>query len=468
MNLRAHWQSGGYPIRVRSIFVLLILVPLAPNAAGNHDNASVASVAACDVLLWTGPCALSRTQTDLGNEERTEDLLLSPDGASSFVLLPDRAAAFDQAGALKWAAGPSGLATVATAHALSTSGERHFLASAVFDRGGSAADSRWVIGARNAATGALLWETSVENTDFTYEVPLAIAIDGIRVYATGYLSDAQNVTSVGVVALDAGTGALLWKTELPRSSSEIGSQIAIAGSRIIVSGYAGADHVVAAFDAAAGTTLWQVRRLHGDTFALRIAPGGTTRAYVAIREMDAAAGWAGAVLLESYRLSDGLVERSARFRISGTWTQGEDLVVAPNGRLFLAGFTTTPSFVQDGFLAGFSPTLALLSTTRNTASPNEYYMRIALSPDGQRLFVAARTLPPGGAGGFDIRTDIYDLAGARSGSILTATAGDDWPAGSVPTPDGRQLVVAGMVDDHGGVLEHQGDVGIARYALSLI
>lgn len=146
-----------------------------------------------------------------------------------------------------------------------------------------------------AATGSLLWENRGQPTPFGTAV--AVAVHGNIVVASGNVNtDTSNPATADwfVRAADATTGATLWEDRLDATGSEDRSQgIAIDGSRVFASGWVrtpatGFDFVVRAYDLRTGALLWQQRIDRGGRFELAevIAAGGG-RVYAAGRVLGA-------------------------------------------------------------------------------------------------------------------------------------------------------------------------------------
>lgn len=159
------------------------------------------------------------------------------------------------------------------------------------------AGKRATIKAYNAATGAVLWEGSdlPENADLSeYN---AVALSGDLLVTAGSFTRNANQNWL-VTARSAATGAILWQqTELSTSNDEKANAVAIAGNYVLVAGTrgtaTGTNWYILIYDAATGTPLYFDNIDEGDKDAAVSAagvalPDSLARFYVAGALGDAA------------------------------------------------------------------------------------------------------------------------------------------------------------------------------------
>jgi sugar lactone lactonase YvrE len=181
--------------------------------SGNrNDYETVALDAATGATQW----AKTYGTPDASNV--ADSVAVSPDGSEVYVAGyfdngtgSDAIFAYDAAtGATDWKK-----TQLPTAHgamdgliSLAVTGSTLFEASAV---GGGPVNPHWVIQARGAATGAVLWSAHYGTaSQDTYPLDIAVSPDGSEVYVTGVLANTDGTSSYPTLAFGAANGAESW------------------------------------------------------------------------------------------------------------------------------------------------------------------------------------------------------------------------------------------------------------------
>lgn len=409
-----------------------------------------------------------------GVGDQLADVATSPDGDRVFVTgqVPDattqawKAAtvAYDSNGELLWVAHFAGRhGAAAAAIAISSDG------STVFVIGGSANKDRTVFVmtavAYDAATGEELW--AAENGSKAGGAAVALSPTGGELYVTGpeAVGDGQNI-DFATAAFDTSTGALLWSTRHDATDASSGSAVAPSvdrplhiystGDRIYVGGESTSVRdgqttiavVAAAYDTGEAVSstdpvgpdpLWtnryapseSDRRLLGGDFppVMRISPDGSRLFWLAT--VTARDGSDLNAVVIAYDAAHGNQEWAEAYP---TESLGWDLAISPDGeRAYFTGL----AFAR--FLPLAIPNtqeIKLLTTAYDSSTGDQLWSQdyghagldegfaIAVSPDGQHVYVAGRSAVPN-AGAFYWLHGLFDLVTLE----YAATSGQqEWAA----------------------------------------
>lgn len=136
---------------------------------------------------------------------------------------------------------------------------------------GSESRGRWVIVARNVATGAVRWTSRPLGapTEYSFPTSLAVSPDGSRLFVvgsrrTGYWDPDGHLL---LTAFDAATGQSLWTSTFDGSPGGVDNARSLVvspdGAEIYLAGISGAggdlDYAAIAYDAATGERRWVTR-----------------------------------------------------------------------------------------------------------------------------------------------------------------------------------------------------------------
>jgi hypothetical protein len=347
--------------------------------------------------------------------------------------------ALDQAtGRHAWTVRESGSGCISLySTALDPAGERLFIVAGAEDANGVLQQT---VIARDADTGVLLWKSSGASIDGETGSALAVSPDGTRVYAGGSILSfvTGNIRHVGwsIRGYDAATGNRVlqttWDAPLPNASSPANPPAAMEVSPDGSKLYVvgGAEHI------------------SGRSFDITAVAFDTT---------SGQQGW-------MYRY-DGPRQKSS---FDGVWYNGPLEMSADGSRLAIAGYST--------HLLGVNLQLDLATVFVNTAdgqglwatrytAENEtnWVPSVALSPDASTVYVSA---PSRYAVNWQLparyTTLAYDAADGTVAWTGRHSDGHSYANGSVLTPDGKTFVVTGMTADAG-----QQTLGTPDWALGL-
>jgi DNA-binding beta-propeller fold protein YncE len=338
----------------------------------------------------------------------------------------------------------------------------------------AASSGRFGVAAHDTATGAALWSVHVPRAPrdlAEFAEAMTVSPDGARVFVTGDAEETVDTRSIVTVALDASTGALVWRSRVSvgQGNQAIPNGLAIApdGSRLYViaarSGAGGSDfwdYLTAAVDTSDGSTQWKA------TFAGKAGRADIPRGV-------------------------GVSPDGARVFVTGTSigvSTGRDIVTvayaAAAGHRAWLSRTGGP---LDDEAAGLAVTpdakFVYVSGTLRANTPDADVMTVVLGTDGggtiRRLrfdsgaedVAKAVTVTGDGAHAFvvgesdgDFVTLSYGVARDPLWTAMFGRAGLTDAAAAVATsPDGARVYVAGRSEN--GVFSCEGDVIGAVYAI---
>lgn len=344
------------------------------------DFATVAYDASDGARRW-----VARYDGPTSGLDSGQSLALSPDGTDAFVTgwsadgstasggrnLDYVTVAYDTAtGEEEWvsrSAGPAGR-DYPFEIGMAPDGSRVFVTG--WNAGHGATSNDAVTVAYDAETGAELWVARYDGpaggSDAAYS--LAVSLDGARVFVSGSSSPPDGSRSAAlVIAYDALTGSQLWATryERPTRSSETfqvavspdGTMVFATGAWIGRGGYPcfGWDYLTLAYGATDGIIRWSAR-YDGPAgcydYAQAIVAGADE---VVVTGVSKAPGSHQDVATVAYDPYSGIELWIARHDgpASGS-DQGNALTFGPDGRLYVAGWSTSRTGYRDYLTIGYA------------------------------------------------------------------------------------------------------------------
>jgi DNA-binding beta-propeller fold protein YncE len=287
----------------------------------------------------------------------------------------------------------------------------------------------------------------------------AVSPGGDRVYITGCGGGSNCTTGYATVAYDTSSGQKIWAADfLVESTFGSASSMGISpdGSRVFVTGTVGphgkdaGDFGTVAYEAATGRQLWSARfdQCDGDyAYALKVSPDGTQ---VFVEGLSSDDGHRGDYTTISYDAATGTQLWLASYNGPGNPTDWPHaLAVSPDGsRVFVTGETEVSTQNDFATVAYDAVTGARLwaVTFNDPAFPADTAYAVAVSPDGDRVFVSGCA----GTGDYCIDSDFATIAyDAATGSQLWVSYFDgpahtqDIGRSVAVSPDGEVLYVGG-------------------------
>ena len=381
-------------------------------------------------VIVTAPLATAATAT------------ASPAGAAS---VPGRAALW----AARYPAAGSSPASVA----ISPDGSRVFVTGSL---GFQQRTSNFATVAYDAATGARLWLTRYRGLGYGGPADIAVSPDGTKVFVTGFTTEQGACCPdwLTTVAYDAVTGRILWTHRLSDPSRGESVVVSPDGATVFVTGgvenHAGTEGylVTLAYDAATGSRLWAARYprpLSGIVQSAAVSPSGQTL-FAGGVVTDAAGS---AFILTLARDAATGETRWARLQPGGDNT-GAHVAASPDGSAVYVtatapGASGGSSIVTLGYGAENGERLWSRAYSGGTAGSGAN--AIAVSPDGQRVYVAGYAGTSDTAV-VDFATLAYDSDGHQAWVSRYGTALDNGllSKGAIAlgvSPDGREVYVTG-------------------------
>jgi hypothetical protein len=346
---------------------------------------------------------------------------------------------------------------VADAEAVSPNG------ATVFVTGVSAGepddDSGLVTIAYDAATGNELWQTLYPSFPGGAAMSMAVSPDGSRVFVTGSVVNASQISNPVTIAYDAITGRQFWASNYAPSSVDLGmTSVAVSpdGRRVFAAGSAigpagNAAYLTIAYSAVTGNQQW-VRLYNGpardfsDATSVAVSPAadavfvtGTT-----IPQAGPAIGYA----TIAYNPATGATLWTRHYYGLGI-ADGSNLAVAvaaspTGGAAFVTGTSTGAGQGSDyATIAYDASTGATLWKRRYNGLDRD--AAEAVSPDGTAVFVTGASAGAPGSGREDYATVGYN---AVTGATLwerryDGPAGDNAAKAVAVSPDGSTVYVTG-------------------------
>ncbi len=416
-------------------------------------------VDAAPVQLWVG------RYNETGNSgDQAWSVAVSPDGTKVFVTGESidssfgyETVAYDAAsGAPLWVArydqgAPSSVA-------VSPDGTRVFVTGGGVGHGYAEA---YATVAYDAATGADLW-TALYNYNGGSghsAVSVAVSPDGTKVFVTGESNNFDIDFDYATVAYDAASGAQLWAARYRGPGGGHDTPVALAvspdGTRVFVTGTAslsnrsGYEYATVAYDAASGGQLWAAlysgpEGLSGAS-SLAVSPDGTR---VFVTGDSAGSEGSDYYATVAYDAAIGAQLWVVRYKGSGSSHGASSLGVSPDGtKVYVtggrAGSDETTVYATIAYDAA-SGAQRWLARYGGPVKSDNSAVALAVSPDGQRVYVAGFTNGFGSSN--DYATLAYDAAnGAQVWVARYNGSGnnDDRPSSVVVSPDGTRVFVTG-------------------------
>lgn len=393
----------------------------AANPGSGEDYHTVAYDAGSGTPVWT------QEYNGPGNgEDIATSIGVSPNGTRVFVAghstgvatnTDFATVAYDATtGNVLWAKrydGPAGGADYTDALAVSPDGGLVFVAGSV---AGPTSDD-WATVAYDAATGRRVWARRYNGPGDGGDWIRAIAPspDGSRLFVTGASIGTDGYQAYGTVAYSAATGGIVWAATYDGDylGNDLPAAIAVSpdGARLFVTGYGRGeltldDWETVAYDAATGSELWTAR-------------------------LDAAYFWDGA----------------------------NDVGVSPDGsKVYVTGqiMKGSGNDSRDFLTVSYDSATGQSLWKADYNGPfhgSDIAARLAVSPDGSRVFVSGMSKGLGHYNFYDLLTLAYDAA--TGGSPLWTARYDgtlhqmDQPNSMALNPDGSRLFVSGWTLDVG-------------------
>lgn len=255
--------------------------------------------------------------------------------------------------------------------------------------------SNWMTAGYDAATGTRLWAVGAPGVpNLSGPAGIAVSPDGQTVYVggmrwSGFPWTGGTSGDFELVAYDAASGAIRWQTTW-NEFDERPSVLALSpdGSRVFMAGMGssselGYHYVAAAFDTTTHELVWRVRtgtlsNFFSSVTGIDVAADGSRLYITGGREIPSATD---AVILRSitdtvaFDASDGSIEWSAQDGDPGVWSDGVDLKLSPDGaRVYVAARTIPHAATASSFFAVGNNVLALAydATSGALVWRNEY------------------------------------------------------------------------------------------------
>lgn len=295
-------------------------------------------------------------------------------------------------------------------------------------------------------TGAMVWKRRYD-AGGAYDAATAIATDGARVYVTGPSQKGRYYDYV-TIAYNASDGAKVWlaRYDGPARSGDAPEAIAVAGSRVIVTGGSigvgtSDDYATIAYDAATGARDW-VRRYVGPA-GLDVAYGLSTASGIVYvtgweDEIGGTDGWA----TIAYRLNDGSTKWVARYAPAGH-TLGTPVIDTDGARVYVTGAISRTT--EDWATRAYDAATGTARWTKlfNGPTKGDDYPA-AVVTDGSRVYVSGVTWGKRPRTNYwDYLTIAYDAASGAKLWTARLDAADDSDLAFAMTLAGGRVYVTG-------------------------
>ena len=422
------WSDrGGAPVDGQNASVAIAETPdgsrvvtagYAPGSASAHDFLIAATDAATGGRRWTatydGPSA---------GDDQGVALAISADGSKAFVT-----------GESQHAPGNYDFATVAY----------------------------------DVATGSRLWVARYDGPASRGDVPTAIAVDGNRVYVTGYSSlgihptVGADIYAATTIAYDVNTGAQQWLARYQGAAGlwDIPQGLAAAGGRVYITARSNGastsnddtDDATVAYDGATGAQVWASRYDSGtrDYPHGLAATADGSRVYVTAERTWNGFGASDYVTL-GYDGASGALAWSAVYATPGGGNEIPlSVAVSPAGdKVFVTGFGSDDITPVDrsAVTIAYSSSGQQLWLSRHTTPGGEAMGKVAVSPDGQRAYATGLAVGQSfgvGLGYTNVQAPVTLAYDTASGAVVWSARFLDQGQGrdAVVSPDSRRVFLA--------------------------
>jgi DNA-binding beta-propeller fold protein YncE len=430
---------------------------------GDGDNGQVG---AAWVVSFTDPTnQIWGTRYATSGDDRPAGDVFSSDGSTLFVTGSGGTnmvtiAYNASSGAMRWSrvfANGSGKAV-----ALSSDGSKLYVTG---QSPGSGGHLDYVTIAYDMTTGNLIWskryDSAVAHLD---DVPAAITVspDGTKLFVTGSSNGGSSGEDYATIAYDASTGAQLWAVRFNSSFGLDDTAAAIAvspdGSRVFVTGSSasstqGRDYATAAYTTSNGALQWVARfssshANNDDPSGIAVTSDGSKVIVTGESPGTATAATGFRATTLAFAASNGsrLWEVEDFAEPSGSYRPR--LTLNSDGSTAFVTDTVTGASSLDFGTVAYATSNGSRRWTTTFNGPDgldDSPTAIAVSPDGNRLYVAGSTGSP--SHGKDFLTAAYS-AGASFHFFWSrrnngAGNGDDVPNAVAAASDSSKLAVAG-------------------------
>lgn len=324
--------------------------------------------------------------------------------------------------------------------------------------------------AYDAATGQQLWQATYRvpaaNASFAY---VAVSPNGTKVYVAGTDTaggdfGTSNVSRYVTIAYSAATGTQEWAAthDNPDEYDSVYSLVLdSSGAHVFVGGAGG----IVSYDAITGHQLWD---RSGLSFSLNIAPDGSRLFTLRPRTDDSGVIVSGFDLI-AYAAATGAKIWS--YPLPKVGDANPPIVLDPGGARLYIAIGRDASKPNDLFQNIDAATLAFTTDSGRLLWAAHYndprfvlneqtVSGLAVSPDGNRLYLAARStrVTPTERFTYDISTVAYDATdGSQKWVGRYAASAEDYdvPADPYPasnnigvTPDGAKIILTGALNHH--------------------
>jgi outer membrane protein assembly factor BamB len=288
--------------------------------------------------------------------------------------------------------------------------------------------------------GTMLWARRYGRPDL-FQVStgsIRVSPDGSRVFVAGTRQVTQNSSDLLVISYDGATGTRLWARHFrgPSDSSDFGGTLAISpdGNRVFVGGTAapatgGYGDITLAFDAATGTRLWVSRFAGRGVADLVLSPDGAT-VYVTGSEN---------ALTIAYDAATGARKWKAVLFNPYGWTIAHRIAISPDGsQIFVAAAaesSDSDTDLSDYMTVAYDAATGHQQWSTRYDSPHNRYdtiTGIAVAGDGGRVFVTG--LSDGGY--VSLAYDATTGTQQWKARYTSGERGQDTPSAIAVGPDG--------------------------------
>jgi DNA-binding beta-propeller fold protein YncE len=322
--------------------------------------------------------------------------------------------------------------------------------------------------AYNAADGTQLWVRRYNGPANGKDDARSIAVspDGTKVFVTG-ASTGANASDYATVAYNAADGTTLWVRRYDGPANGIdtafGSAVSADGTKVFVTGGSESvfngghqnDYATVAYNSVNGSQLWATRfdgPFHGNDVArsIGVTPDGTK---VFVTGYSALTGSAYDYETVAYNTADGAQSWAKRY--DGTGGGGGldyaySLAVSPDGtKVFVTGGSPGDlniDFATIAYSAG-DGTQLWVRRYNGPANANDSGTRVAVSPDGTKVFVTGWSRDGASKWASAYATVAYAAASGADLWVKRFDSGPnsvDMPNDVGVSPDGTKVFVTGV------------------------
>jgi hypothetical protein len=258
-----------------------------------------------------------------------------------------------RSGALRWEDRGDTAGLNDAAFALAVDRGRVFAAGFVTNAAGN---QDFLVRAYQATDGALLWEDQVDHAGLD-DTALSLAMEGGQVFAAGFVTNAAGNQDFLVRAYEARSGTLRWIDQVdPAGGFDGVNALAVEGDRLFAAGFVtnaagNFDAFLRAYEARSGALLWedQVDRAGLDDAALALT---VQRGQVFIAGFGTNAAGNIDVLVRAYQATTGMLLWEDQVDRAGL-DDAALAVAAGRGRMVAAGTGTTATGKMDVLIRAY-------------------------------------------------------------------------------------------------------------------